>query len=171
MILMGIISSVRKFPRQTLTLIGCGAAAVGFLTLGVVALLGLKSLLLPTLFCMGLCAGVFNVGALALMMDMTVDGATGLYMGLWGIAQAIGMGGSAVAAGALHTVFIDSSLVEATVAYWLIFSLEGGLLLGAALVLARVDVAAFQRGAVRSAGVQHRDEAGAAILDVATAGA
>jgi BCD family chlorophyll transporter-like MFS transporter len=52
---------------------------------------------------MGVCAGIFNVGALALMMDMTVEGATGMYMGLWGMAQAIGMGGSAVAGGALHT--------------------------------------------------------------------
>jgi BCD family chlorophyll transporter-like MFS transporter len=170
MIFMGIISSVRKFPRQTLTMIGCGAAAVGFLTLGVVALLGLKSLLLPTLFCMGLCAGLFNVGALALMMDMTVDGATGLYMGLWGIAQAIGMGGSAVAAGALHTALIGSGLLAPQTAYWLIFSAEGGLLLGAAALLTRVDLDAFRRSA-RHAVAGRPDDEGAAILDVATAGA
>jgi len=39
---------------------------------------------------MGFSTGLYNVGALSLMMDMTVEGATGLYMGMWGMAQAFG---------------------------------------------------------------------------------
>jgi BCD family chlorophyll transporter-like MFS transporter len=170
MVIMGVLSTLRSIPRKTLTLFGCAAASAGFFLLGVVALLGLQGLLLPTLFCMGICAGIFNVGALALMMDMTVEGATGLYMGLWGIAQAMGMGGSAVAGGALHTTLIGSGVLEPQAAYWLIFSLEGGLLLGAAVVLSRVDVAAFKRNAQR-VGKEDKVSGRAAILDVATANA
>jgi BCD family chlorophyll transporter-like MFS transporter len=170
MIAMGLLSTFRKIPRKTLTLFGCAAAAGGFFLLGVVALLGLETLLLPTLFCMGICAGIFNVGALALMMDMTVDGATGMYMGLWGIAQAMGMGGSSVAGGALHTTLIGSGVMEAQTAYWLIFSLEGGLLLGAAVVLSLVDVEAFKRYA-QSVGTEDSVSSRAAVLDVATANA
>lgn len=169
MLAMGLLSAFYRVPKKTLTLIGCAAASAGFFFLGVIALLRLEFLLLPTLFVMGICAGVFNVGALAMMMDMTVDGATGLYMGLWGTAQAMGMGGSSVAAGALHTSLIGSGLLEPQTAYWIIFSLEASVLLGAAAILTRVDVAAFQRSAVRS--VEEGTKDSAAILDVATASA
>ncbi|MFN2329572.1 MAG: BCD family MFS transporter [Chromatocurvus sp.] len=169
MLCMGLLSAFYRVPKKTLTLIGCAAASAGFFFLGVIALLRLEFLLLPTLFVMGICAGVFNVGALAMMMDMTVEGATGLYMGLWGTAQAMGMGGSSVAAGALHTSLIGSGFLEPQNAYWIIFSLEASLLLGAAAILTRVDVAAFQRTAVRY--VEESKEDSAAILDVATASA
>lgn len=169
MITMGVLGSLRSISRKTLTLFGCAAAAAGFFTLGIVALLRLETLLLPTLFCMGLCAGIFNIGALAMMMDMTVEGATGMYMGLWGVAQAIGMGGSAVAGGALHTALIGSELIPPPLAYWLIFSLEGGLLITAAVVLSLVDVTSFQKQA--AVVVVEDDAADAAILDVATASA
>ena len=171
MIAMGILGSWKRLaiPRKSLTIVGCAAAAVGFFTLGVVSLLRFESLLLPTLFCMGLCAGVFNVGALAMMMDMTVDGATGMYMGLWGVAQAIGMGGSALAGGALHTALIGSGLMEPTFAYWLIFSFEGVLLIAAAVILSLVDVQEFQKQACSVSVDDAR--ADAAILDVATANA
>ena len=166
---MGLLSVFYRAPKKTLTLIGCAAASAGFFLLGVIALLRLEFLLVPTLFVMGICAGVFNVGALAMMMDMTVEGATGLYMGLWGTAQALGMGGSSVAAGALHTSLIGSGLLEPQYAYWIIFSLEASVLLGAAAILTRVNVAAFQRMAVRS--VEESTTDSAVILDVATANA
>ncbi len=169
MLVMGVLSGLKRVPKKPLTLVGCATAAAGFFWLGVIALVQLEFMLLPTLFVMGVCAGVFNVGALAMMMDMTVDGATGLYMGLWGTAQALGMGGSAVAAGALHTAFIGTGLVAPEMAYWLIFSLEASLLIAAAIVLSRVDVDVFQRSAVRVA--PERQEGGAVIPDAVTAGA
>ncbi|MFN2287766.1 MAG: BCD family MFS transporter [Chromatocurvus sp.] len=169
MVVMGMLSAFRQVPKKTMTLVGCAAASAGFFLLGVIALLRLEFLLLPTLFVMGICAGVFNVGALAMMMDMTVEGATGLYMGLWGTAQAMGMGGSAVAAGALHTALIGSGLLAPENAYWIIFSLEASVLLGAAAVLSRVDVSAFQLSAMQPARDVDTDDT--AILDVATASA
>lgn len=169
MLLMGVLSTFLSVPKKTVTLIGCALAAGGFFFLGIIALLRLESLLVPTLFAMGVCAGIFNVGALAMMMDMTIDGATGLYMGLWGTAQAMGMGGSAVAAGALHTLLIGSGFLEAQHAYWLIFSVEGFLLMVAAAILSRVDVDAFQRSAV-SIGRAHSAD-GASIPGVAATSA
>jgi BCD family chlorophyll transporter-like MFS transporter len=169
MLLMGLLSLAVTVPKKTLTLIGCLAAGIGFFTLGVIALLRLEGLLIPTLFLMGLCAGIFNVGALALMMDMTVEGATGLYMGLWGVAQALGMGGSAITAGALHTALIGSGLFAPESAYWLIFSAEASLLLVAGWLLLRVDVEAFQRSAGAGAEVPVRGVASAPDIAVATA--
>jgi BCD family chlorophyll transporter-like MFS transporter len=120
---------------------------------------------------MGLCAGIFNVGALALMMDMTVKGATGLYMGLWGVAQAIGMGMSSVAAGSLHTGLIGTGLLVPETAYWAIFCAEATLLLSAAYALSRVSTTEFHRCAKSQTNmVPSTSTSGrSAVLDVATA--
>lgn len=143
MICMGVLTAAFKVPRRTTTLFGCMGAAIGFLSLGVVALLQIPSLLIPTLMLVGFCAGIFNVGALALMMDMTTDGATGMYMGLWGTAQAMGMGLSAACAGALHTALIGSGLLPASTAYWIIFSAEALLIVSAAYLLMQVNSEQF----------------------------
>lgn len=147
MLCMGALSATLKVPKKTTTLIGCVGAATVYLSMGMVALLQLDQALLPTLFILGFFTGIFNVGALALMMDMTVEGATGLYMGLWGVAQSSAMGLSAISSGALHTSLIDTGILSPQVAYWMIFSLEGGLLITAAYVLYQVSVEAFQASA------------------------
>lgn len=145
MIFMGVVSVVAKVPKQISTLVGCGGAALCFVGIGLIAVFHAESLLVPALFALGFCVGIFNVGVLALMMDMTVTGATGLYMGLWGTAQAIGMGMSAVVAGALHTGLIDSGLMTPEAAYWLIFSMEAGVLVLAAYALYGVKLDVFKR--------------------------
>ncbi|MEO1582496.1 MAG: BCD family MFS transporter [Pseudomonadota bacterium] len=144
MVLMGTISAGFSVPKHISTLIGCTGAGIGFVLLGYVGFFELENLLLPTLFYLGFCAGIFNVGALALMMDMTVEGATGMYMGLWGVAQAAGMGLSAVVAGTLHTSLIASGLMKAEVAYWAIFGLESVLLIVAAALLFGLKPDVFQ---------------------------
>ncbi|MDP5070328.1 MAG: BCD family MFS transporter, partial [Congregibacter sp.] len=172
MLLAGVLSSLMKIPKKLVTLTGCVAAACGFFLLGFIALFKLEAMLLPSLFIMGLCAGVFNVGALALMMDMTVKGATGLYMGLWGVAQAMGMGLSSVAAGSLHTGLIGSGLLAPETAYWAIFCAEASLLLSAAYALSLVNAPEFHRSAGRPDLVSEPPvRSRAAILDVVTANA
>lgn len=169
MIAMGCLNSLWRVPKETLTLIGCAAAALGFLLLATVAVYRLDQMLIPTLFCMGICAGIFNVGALAIMMEMTVEGATGLYMGLWGVAQAIGMGTSSIVAGGLHTALIGSGVMQANSAYGLIFSIEGALLLAAAFLFSKVSIARFQELA---SSINSKDQASDAnVIDAATAGA
>lgn len=175
MLLAGVLSSLLKIPKKLVTITGCVAAAGGFFLLGFIALFKLEGMLVPSLFIMGLCAGVFNVGALALMMDMTVKGATGLYMGLWGVAQAMGMGLSSVAAGSLHTSLISSGLLVPETAYWAIFCAEASLLLSAAYALSLVSTAEFHRSARAPAAMPaampaaDATRSGASILDVATA--
>lgn len=147
MVVMGVVSHFAKIPKRISTLIGAVGAAGGFVLLGIVALLQLEFMLLPTLFLLGFCAGIFNVGALAMMMDMTVEGATGMYMGLWGVAQAAGMGLSAVVSGGLHTGLVTSGLLDPATAYWGIFTAEGLILLSAAYLLYGVRIDLFHREA------------------------
>jgi len=130
--------------------VGLAGAAAGFVILGASSLLEIQPVLKPSLFGMGLFIGMFNVGALALMMEMTVANATGLYMGLWGTAQALGMGVSSVASGALHSILIGTGLLAPKYAYFGIFLLEGTGLMLAGYILYGVSIRKF---AARAGGI------------------
>ncbi len=98
---------------------------------------------------MGFSTGLYNVGALSLMMDMTVEGATGLYMGMWGMAQAFGTATANILAGALHTVLIEAQVLGQTLGYGVIFGLEAVLMVIGIALLSGVSVEAF-RGLTRT---------------------
>ena len=136
MILMGIASSIWSISKRSIVIIGCIGTSLFMVGLASASVFGLRDWVLPSLMAMGLFTGIFNVGALSLMMEMTVPGATGLYMGLWGTSQVMAQGTASVGSGALHTALIGSGLIEPAYAYGAIFGLEAaGLLVAAALVV------------------------------------
>lgn len=144
MIVMGIVSSVTPVSKRALVVIGCIGTALGMLTLASSAVLGLRELVTPSLFGMGFFTGIFNIGALALMMEMTIPGATGLFMGLWGTSQVMAQGLASLGSGVLHTTLIESALLTPSMAYGMIFGLEAtGMIVAATLVL-RVSTARFR---------------------------
>ena len=144
MILMGIASSMWSISKRTIVIIGCIGTSVFMSVLAAASVFGLREWVLPALMAMGLFTGIFNVGALSLMMEMTVPGATGLYMGLWGTSQVMAQGMASVGSGALHTGLIGSGLIEPSYAYAAIFGFEAaGLLIAASLVIG-VSTARFR---------------------------
>ncbi len=145
MVLMGVATLVVPITKKTIALVGCYGTAAGMAGLALCSLTEQTDVLMPALFTMGLFTGFFNVGALAMMMDMTVEGATGLYMGMWGVAQAFGTGLSSIGSGALHTGLIESHLLHPASAYGLIFGVEALAMVGAALILARLSTEQFRK--------------------------
>ncbi len=136
MIVMGIVSVAARISKRSIVVIGCVGTAIGMITLALASLLGLRGLVLPALFGMGLFTGIFNIGALSLMMEMTVPGATGLYMGLWGMSQVMAQGLASIGSGVLHTTLVEDGLLSPAAAYGMIFGIEAaGLLTAAAIVL------------------------------------
>jgi BCD family chlorophyll transporter-like MFS transporter len=143
MVMTGVVSYAFKIERKTLVILGLVGAAAAFLALSGSSLFESEPMVRPVLFAMGLFIGIFNVGALALMMEMTVANATGLYMGLWGTAQALGMGMSSLGSGALHTTLIGGGLLAPKHAYFGIFLLEAAGLMIAGYLLYRVSIRKF----------------------------
>jgi BCD family chlorophyll transporter-like MFS transporter len=150
MVLTGVVSYALKISRKKLVIIGLIGAATTFMCLAGSSLFETEPVVRPVLFAMGLFIGMFNVGALALMMEMTVANATGLYMGLWGTAQALGMGMSSIGSGALHTTLISGGLLTPAHAYFGIFLLEAAGLLIAGYILYRVSIRRFAENASES---------------------
>ena len=153
MLLMGILSAVVSISKRTIVLIGCVGTALGMAVLATAAVTHQADLVKPALMGMGFFTGFFNVGALSMMMDMTVEGATGLYMGMWGMAQAFGNGLASFGSGVLHTSLIESGFLAPNVAYFGIFSFEAFGMLIAAVLVWRLSVSGFHR----EAGVNARD--------------
>jgi BCD family chlorophyll transporter-like MFS transporter len=144
MLLMGILSSVTSIPKKLIGLIGGFGTAFGLGLLTMTALTGMQSLLMPALIIMGVFTGFYNVGALSMMMDMTVEGSTGLYMGIWGMAQAFGMGVSSFASGTLKTLLIESGVLSPAIGYTAIFGLEVVFMVVGVAVLRSVDIQQFR---------------------------
>lgn len=115
---------------------GCLASAAALLGIAVGGMASSPWPLTANVFCLGLANGAFAVAAIATMMTLASRGAArreGLRMGLWGGAQAIAF----ALGGFMGTVAIDVSrafLTDAATAYALVFSLEGGMFVIAAVI-------------------------------------
>jgi BCD family chlorophyll transporter-like MFS transporter len=93
---------------------------------------------------MGLGTGTFTVGGVSLMMDLTVAGQAGLFVGAWTLAQALAKFGSSVLSGTIHNLVLATG-AGSHVAYAAIFGIEAvGMLLVTALLI-RVNVLTFRR--------------------------
>jgi MFS transporter, BCD family, chlorophyll transporter len=143
MMIIGAVSVIFKIPKRRIALVGTIGTALGMATLAFAALTHNEALVKPSLTFMGFFTGFFNIGALSMMMDMTVEGATGLYMGLWGMAQAFGNGVASFGGGVLHTGLIETGLLSPASAYFVIFGLEATGMMVAGLILVTISVEGF----------------------------
>lgn len=143
MLLMGVLSAFLPLSKKLLATVGGAGTALGLGLLTLCAFTQQRALLNPALLLMGVSTGLYNVGALSLMMDMTLEGATGLYMGLWGMAQAFGTGGASVLSGALKSALIETGWFSPAIGYSAIFGLETVLMLLSIALLRAVSVEAF----------------------------
>jgi BCD family chlorophyll transporter-like MFS transporter len=126
--------------------LGLALASLAFLALSAAAFTRRPNLVTPAIFMMGLGMGLFNVGGLAMMMGMSVEGLTGTFMGAWTLSQALANGLASVGGGFLHDLGLLTFGVEAG-AYGLVFAVEAvGLLITLAL-LRSLSVAHFRREA------------------------
>ncbi len=132
--------------RRVATIGGAGATA-GLLLLALASALGARWLVNPAWAITGLCVGLFTMAAVTMMSEMTVAGQTGRYLGLWSLAQAIGLGSSFILSGLLHDAIIRSGLLAAPAGYAAIFGIEAACMVACLLALRGASVDELRRGA------------------------
>jgi BCD family chlorophyll transporter-like MFS transporter len=126
---------------------GCLASGVGLGALGLAAVSGPPWPLEANLMVIGLGNGIFAVAAIGSMMGLAGAGATtreGVRMGVWGASQAIAFG----LGGLLGAVGLDLAralLGEAGAAFQLIFAIEAGAFVLAALLAVKATGGAAMR--------------------------
>ncbi len=142
--LWGGMRLIPRFGKRRITGYGVLLLAFTFGALTAVALIGEARALAPIIALQGLGAGLFTVGGVALMMDMTSEQHTGLFVGAWTLVQALARGPSSVVGGALHNLLTALGAGPAG-AYGAVFALEGVGLLISFLLLSGVRVERFER--------------------------
>ncbi|NIS81707.1 MAG: MFS transporter [Anaerolineales bacterium] len=139
----------RRWGNKSTAGVGLIVASVAFLGLVVASLTARIQIVKPAIFTMGLGMGLFNVGGLALMMGMSVEGHVGVYMGSWTLSQALANGLASVGGGYLHDMALASSQSE-PIAYAVVFAIEAVGLLGAFALLQRISVVRFREETILS---------------------
>jgi BCD family chlorophyll transporter-like MFS transporter len=144
MLVMGFIASRKPIAKRTIANWGALMAATGFGLLAVSALSHLLPLWFVAIAILGAGMGVFNIGALSMMMDMTVPGETGSLMGAWGMAQALANGWAQFGGGLSRDVGLHVT-GSASITYAGIFLTSTVLCIVAINLMARVNVEKFRK--------------------------
>ena len=165
MAMMGIFVGVRaKRRRETdpdaptlpsaegirLTLITGVIAAIAFLLLAAAAYQQDLGLFYLFYVISAVSLGLFVFPAISFMADMTVPGKESQYLGLWSLAQVIGLFLSFTVSGALYSLFVETGWLSANIAFAAIFLLQALLVLACMLVVRPVSVDALRAEAIET---------------------
>lgn len=159
--LLGIILTgflvVPRIGKKRTVAIGCLWAAVCLVLISLSGLTGSPPLLMGAVFCFGIASGVLTLGAIVLMLDLTVAETAGTFIGAWGLAQAIARGSATVLGGGildlgkafLRGIHNTALLPESQVlpAYALVFLTQAAGMVLAVVLLSRVNIQEFQANA------------------------
>jgi BCD family chlorophyll transporter-like MFS transporter len=135
----------RRFEKRTVARLGAVIAIAGFLTIVTSGLLALVNVFYMGVVLLGLGTGFSTVSNLSLMLDMTTK-EVGLYIGAWGMADALARLLGAVMSGAVRDLVTFISR-NAVLGYVTVFFLHAVLLILSLVLLARIDPGRFRRQA------------------------
>ena len=137
---------VPRLGKKNSLKVGCVATAISLMLIVISGFTGKISLFMSALFLYGLAAGLTTTAALSLMLDLTVAETAGIFIGAWGLAQAMARGLSTVIGGAaldFGRLLFDLPML----AYGLVFILAGVGMILSIFLLNRVNVREFKDNA------------------------
>ncbi|HVN15685.1 MAG TPA: BCD family MFS transporter [Anaerolineales bacterium] len=143
-IIAGILEG--RVSKRIVAQAGNLGALAGFIVILVSGIMASKSVFYTGVTLLGLGTGLATVANLSLMFDLTVPGEVGLYIGAWGVSNAMSRLAGSVLGGIVRDAVTQLS-GQALSGYLVVFGIEAFMLFIAALMLARIDVAAFRKQA------------------------
>jgi BCD family chlorophyll transporter-like MFS transporter len=135
-----------RAPRRLVVQSGNLGALGGFLIILLSGLLGSLNVFYLGVILLGIGTGIATVSNLSLMFDLTVPGEVGLYMGAWGVSNALSRLAGSVLGGAVRDA-VGQISGSSTAGYLAVFGIEALMLFAAVLLLSRIDASAFHRQA------------------------
>jgi MFS transporter, BCD family, chlorophyll transporter len=142
LLLYGLLLN-RWMSKRVGAAMGGAIAALGLLLIAASGLFDMQGLFVPGVAALGFGTGIATSTNLALMLDMTTPEQVGLFIGAWGVADALARGVGTLLGGVTRDI-ITATTGSVTGAYVSVFLIEA-LLLGVSLVLLqRIDVSAFR---------------------------
>jgi MFS transporter, BCD family, chlorophyll transporter len=135
-----------RIEKRTLAAWGGWAIVAGFLLITLSGITVEPAVFYTGLVFLGLGTGVSTVSNLSLMLDMTIEGQVGLFIGAWGMANAISRLIGSVLGGALRDI-IRQLTNNPVYGYILVFALMACMVFATLLMLRRINVADFHERA------------------------
>ena len=136
----------RRFTKRIVAGVGAWVALIAFLGIGISGLITNTSLFYAGVVALGVGTGLSTVANLSLMLDMTTVENVGLFIGAWGMANAISRLIGQLMSGVVRDIF--SVLVSSqALGYVVVFGIEAAFLALSLVMLRAVNVAAFQEQA------------------------
>jgi BCD family chlorophyll transporter-like MFS transporter len=121
---------------------GAWQALAGFLGIAVSGIFASQALFFIGVIFLGVGTGLSTVSNLSLMLDMTTAGRVGLFIGAWGMANAISRFIGSMVGGVIRDI-ITQIFQSPVGGYVVVFGIEAVMLLTSLIILRRVDVGAF----------------------------
>jgi BCD family chlorophyll transporter-like MFS transporter len=142
LLLYGFVLS-RRITKRTGAALGGTIAALGLLMIAMSGILNLEPLFVPGVAALGFGAGIATATNLGLMLDMTTPEQAGLFIGAWGLADALARGVGTLLGGVMRDV-VASATGNVESGYISVFLIEALLLCASLILLRQLDIAAFR---------------------------
>jgi BCD family chlorophyll transporter-like MFS transporter len=138
----------KRWDKHRLARTGAWGAAAGFAVIGLSGLAGSVPVFYGGVVLLGLATGLATVSNLSLMLDMTTS-RVGMFIGAWGMAEALARLLGGVVSGALRDLVTQGTSAFGTpdplMGYLSVFAVEAVLLLVSLYLLKQIDVGQFRR--------------------------
>lgn len=132
----------RKIDKRNVARIGAWLAIAGFVVIAGSGIIRNSGAFYGGVMLLGFGTGLSTVSNLSLMLDMTTT-EVGLYIGAWGVANAMARLLGTVMSGIVRDVIAQMSH-NPVLGYVIVFFLQAGLLLISLVMLSRIDVQRFR---------------------------
>jgi BCD family chlorophyll transporter-like MFS transporter len=143
-LLAGGAIAIPRIGKKRTAAAGNLLGVIAFVLLTIIALRRDPGPVAVAILLMGLGTGAFTVGGVSLMMDLTVGGHAGLFVGAWTLAQALAKFASSVLSGAIHDLVLGVGGASQT-AYAIVFGIEATGMLLVTWLLLHISVPKFHR--------------------------
>lgn len=134
-----------RTSKRTVVKLGNWIALAGLAVISVSGLLVSSPVFYTGVVLLGLGSGFATVSNLSLMLDMTTAQNVGLFVGAWGVANALSRLTGQVLGGVVRDV-VTALAGSAVMGYVVVFAIEAAFIGMSLILLRRVDVAAFKEG-------------------------
>ena len=142
LLIAGVLET--RLSKKVVAAWGGWSALIGFVLIASSGVLASLGVFYTGVVLLGIGTGLATVANLSLMLDMTVAGKVGLFIGAWGMANAASRLIGSVLGGVVRDV-MTQVLDDLVLGYVVVFVLEVIMLLGSLILLRYIDVGRFRQ--------------------------
>lgn len=139
----------RRSSKSWAAALGAGLVGIGLLLIAASGIWRAQALFIPSLLVFGFGSGISTAANLALMLDMTLPGQVGVFIGAWGMADALARLLGTVLSGIVRDAIIVASNNK-TAGYAVVFILQALAMFISLALLPRINIARFREQATPS---------------------